>query len=156
ANVDAHYYLADTLVKLNRRTEARTEYEKVLALAPGSPAAKLSRMGLTQLQETPVPLSHRLWRLQGDKPLGKPQDRYIGTIGDGDTYLQQVTESNGVIRWSFLKMPLKVYLEMSPLGVRNFQPAFPNRVRHALDVWMGVLDHQLSYTLQNTPDGADI
>lgn len=154
-NINARYYLADTLVRINRRAEAREEYRKIRELAPDSRAARLSATALARLQESPQQGIGGFWRLSGQTSAQR-EDRYTGLIGDGDTYLDQVTETNGAVRWSLLKSPLKVYVEEAPLGIRNFQPAFPSQVRRALDIWMNVLDHQLSYTLQSTPEQADI
>jgi tetratricopeptide (TPR) repeat protein len=154
-NVNARYYLADTLVRIDRRVEAREEYRKILKLAPNSRAARLSALGLARLQESSRPAPGGSWRI-GGQPAGRRDDRYVGSIGEGDTYLDQVTGTNGAVRWSLLKSPLKVYIESTPLGIRNFQPAFPTQVRRALDVWMNVLDRQLSYTLQTEPEQADI
>src|SRR5262245_144491 len=50
-NPNVHYYLADTYLKLDRFAEAQAEYQKVLAVAPDTQAAKLSKVALSHLHE---------------------------------------------------------------------------------------------------------
>lgn len=156
-NINARYYLADTLVKLDRRAEAETQYRKIMEIAPHSQASRLSILALAQLRQARDPKAIPQWR-QGSSSIdgSGPSDRYTGYIPEGDTYLERVGEGVGLTRWSLLTMPLKVYIETSPAGIRNFQPSFINQVRRGLDAWVNALDHQLSYSLQTIPDNADI
>jgi tetratricopeptide (TPR) repeat protein len=155
-NINARYYLADTLVKLDRRTEAETQYRKIMEIAPHSQASRLSILALAQLRQDRDPKAMPQWRQGSSSTDGGPSDRYTGYIAEGDTYLERVGEGFGLTRWSLLTMPLKVYIETSPVGIRNFQPSFINQVRRGLDAWVNALDHQLSYALQTVPDNADI
>lgn len=155
-NINARYYLADTLVKLNRRVEADAQYRKIMELAPNSQAARLSLLALSQRRHDTEGSERPKWRQSGSYDGKGSDERYTGYIPEGDTYLDRVGEGLGLTRWSLSTMPLKVYIEASPVGIRNFQPAFINQVRRALDVWVNALDHQLSYTLQTIPDKADI
>lgn len=155
-NPNAHYYLADSYLKLNRLAEAQAEYQKILALAPGSQAAKLSRVGLSNLRNYMDNVNGDRWRRTGGSGAGPMKDQYRGEPINGEDYLERITENGRRVRWALTKMPLKVYIEQTPIGIRNFQPAFVSQVRRGLDVWCGVLGHQLSYALVNRKEDADI
>lgn len=149
------YYLADSYLKLNRLSEAQVEYQKILALAPGSQAARLSQIGLSHLQDYLNNGSSERWsKVGGSGPAGA-EDRYQGSFGK-DNYLDDITENGRIIRWSLAKMPLKLYIERSPQGIRNFQPSFISEVRKAMQLWCGILSHQMSFVEVNDPVQADI
>jgi tetratricopeptide (TPR) repeat protein len=154
-NANAHYYLADSYLKLNRLVEAQAEYQKILTLAPDSQAARLSRVGLSRLRLYTESSDSRQWRSSG-RAGGSKADRYQGVIPAGEDYLDNATEGGKRVRWALSKLPLKVYIEESPLGIRNFQPGFVAQVRRGLDVWCATLENQLSYRLVTTKEQADI
>ncbi len=156
ANPNAHYYLADSYLKLNRLAEAQAEYQKTIALAPDTQAGRLSRVGLSQLRDYLITGPTDRWRNAGGSGPGALVDKYMGPPTSGDDYLDEVTEGGKLVRWSLTKMPLKLYVESSPQGIRNFQPGFVSQVRRAMDIWTGVLNHQLSYALVSSPNQADI
>lgn len=155
-NANAHYYLADSYLKLNRLAEAQAEYQKIIALAPDTQAARLSRIGLSQLREYLNANPTDRWRKAGGTGPGEALDKYAGPPTSGEDYLDDITEGGRLVRWSLSKMPLKIYIESAPQGIRNFQPAFASQVRRAMDIWTGVLNHQLSYIPVNDPNKADI
>jgi tetratricopeptide (TPR) repeat protein len=155
-NPNTHYYLADSYLKLNRLAEAQAEYQKILAMAPNSQAARLSRTGLSNLRGYLNNSSGNRWQKSGGFGPGAIKDQYSGELLQGEDYLDQITEGGQRVRWALSKMPLKVYIEQTPLGIRNFQPSFVSQVRKGLDVWVGVLGHQLTYVLVNAKEGADI
>jgi predicted Zn-dependent protease/Tfp pilus assembly protein PilF len=155
-NPNAHYYLADSYLKLNRLAEAQAEYQKILAMAPNSQAARLSRTGLSNLRGYLNNVNGDRWWNAGGSGPGAKKDQYSGELLQGEDYLDQITEGGKRVRWALSKMPLKVYIEQTPVGIRNFQPAFVSQVRKGLDVWVGVLGHQLTYVLVNDRESADI
>lgn len=155
-NPNVHYYLADSYLKLNRLAEAQAEYQKILALSPNSQAARLSRLGLANLRNYMNNVNGERWRRAGGSGSGPVKDQYSGAPITGEDYLDSITENGRRVRWALSKMPLKVYIEQAPVGIRNFQPAFINDVRRGLDVWCGVLGNQLSYALISNKDEADI
>lgn len=160
ANPNAAYYLANTYLKLNRLADAQAEYQKVLALAPQSQAARMSRQALSRLHAyldgTIRESSGLAGRLSGRHTASaRSDDRYQGPIGS-DHYFDQVTDHGKVVRWALSRMPLKIYVDERPQGIRNFQPAFPAQIRRALEVWAGVLNHQLSYQWVGSSDAADL
>ena len=65
ANPNAHYYLADSYLKLNRLAEAQAEYQKILAMAPNSQAARFSRIGLSNLRNYLNNVNGDRWRKTG-------------------------------------------------------------------------------------------
>ncbi len=150
-----HYYLADSYLKLDRFSEAQAEYQKVLAIAPNSQAARLSQVGLQELRNILNGTHPKHWAQAGQVLSDKP-DRYQGSPIEGDNYLDLVTEGGKIVRWSLKKQPLKVFIETSPRGIRNFQPAYISRVRQALDVWTAVLDHQISFMPTSNKEQADL
>jgi tetratricopeptide (TPR) repeat protein len=155
-NPNIHYYLADSYLKMNRLAEAQAEYQRVLALAPDTQAARLSRIGLSRLRSyLEVPETTR-WHKHGENGPGEVVDKYTGGgIGQED-YLDDVTENGKFVRWALTKMPLKLYIEKAPQGIRNFQPAFISQIPKALEVWAATLGHQLSYRLVDDPEKADL
>ena len=153
-NPNAHYYLADTFLRMNKLAEAQAEYQKILALAPDSQAARMSRVGLSHLRGYLNGKAHTEWQLSSVAG-SKGEDRFSGGYGKDD-YYEAVTPSSKVTRWAITEMPLKIYIERSPEGIRNFQPAFTNQVQKALEVWATAMNHQLSYTLVNDKEAADI
>ncbi len=155
-DVNAHYYLADSYLKLSRLGEAQAEYRKILAMAPDSQAARLSRVGLSRLMGYLDSTNSKRWRRAGGSGSGKGLDRYTGTPPNGEDYLDEVSENGKFVRWALTKMPLRLYIEQSPQGIRNFQPAFVNQIRLAMDVWVKALEHQLSYTIVYDKEEADI
>jgi tetratricopeptide (TPR) repeat protein len=155
-NPNTHYYLADSYLKLNRLAEAQAEYQKILAMAPNSQAARLSRTGLSNLRGYLNNTNGNRWRQSGGSGPGAIKDQYSGEVLQGEDYLDQITEGGQRVRWALSKMPLKVYIEQTPVGIRNFQPTFVSQVRKGLDVWVGVLGHQLTYVLVNSKEDADI
>lgn len=154
-NANAHYYLADSYLKLNRLVEAQAEYQKILTLAPDSQAARLSRVGLSRLRLYTESSNSREWYKVGGSGGGKV-DRYQGPIPAGEDYLDNATEGGRRVRWALSKLPIKVYIEEAPLGIRNFQPGFVAQVRRGLDVWCATLENQLSYTQITNKEQADI
>lgn len=155
-NPNVHYYLADSYVKLNRLGEAQAEYQKILSLAPNSQAARLSRVGLANLRNYMNNTTGERWRRAGGSGGGPALDQYTGAPVVGDDYLSEITENGRRVRWALSKMPLKVYIEQAPIGIRNFQPSFVNDVRRGMDVWCAVLGHQLTYELVSNKEQADI
>lgn len=156
SNPNAHYYLADAYMKLNRLSDAQAEYLKILAIAPDTQAGRLSRLALTRLHEYLDETAAERWRTSNRAGSKDLPDLYTGPGANGDDYLSEITEGGKRIRWSLSKMPIKLYIESSPLGIRNFKPGFISQVRRAMDIWTGVLNHQLSYVLVNSKDQADI
>jgi len=154
-NPNIHYYLADTYLKMDRLAEAQAEYQKVLAIAPDTQAAKLSRVGLAHLREYLNGTRQRNWG-QGHSSGQNLVDRYTGGGIGGDDYLDYVTEAGKMVRWSLKKMPLKVFIESSPSGIRNYQPAYANQVSKALDVWSNVLSHQIAFAPTTNKEQADL
>ncbi len=156
-NANIHYYLADSLVKLKRYREAQIEYQKILALAPSSQAARFSRVSLGKLRK----LEESRYRIKGKETTthritGQRVDKFDNIIDKGDDYLNDITDSGRRVRWSTLKMPLKLYVEESPVGIRNFQRNFVSSIPKALDVWVQALKGKLSYVMINRPEEADI
>ncbi len=154
-NPDAHYYLADSYMKMSRLRDARTEYQETLILAPGSQAGRFARIALANLQSYTQSSWNQNWHVS---TMGSANavDRYNGSLGEGTDYLDVVSDGGRRIRWSLLKQPLKVFIESTPVGIRNFQPSFVNEIRKALDIWVGVLGHQLNYVQVSDPTKADI
>lgn len=156
-NPNAHYYLADSYLKTRRFVEAQAQYQKILAMAPHSQAARMSQMGLSSLNDYLLGTGrYRVGSATGSWGNSTRPDRYIGPIPTGGNYLNIILDSGRYVRWSLPKMPLRVYIDQSPQEVRNFEPSFVNQIRKALDVWVGALGNQISYREVSLPDEADI
>lgn len=179
ANPNIHYYMADTYVRLNQLAQAQAEYQKVMALAPGSQAARLSKEGLAQLKtyyrnRYQVADSNRgngfhkvsyssgsaAGNLSGGDPAENRQasgeDKLTGFNPRGEDYFDLVNDGGLYIRWALDKMPLKIYVESSPQGVSHFSPGFVSYVYRAMDVWSQAAGGQISYVPTNIEAEADI
>lgn len=75
---------------------------------------------------------------------------------NGDDYLGEIAENGRLVRWSTLQQPVLVYIDRSPAGVRNFQPAFVASVSKALNIWMQALNNRLRYEMTDSLEEADI
>lgn len=157
-HVNSRYYLADTYMKLNQPVLAEQHYQRVLEIAPNSQAARLSKMALISIRKmSDAQKRHqRLKNITINRGNLGREDRYQGLAEEGDDYLDKVTQGGKLVRWSFLTMPLTVYIEEKPIGIQNFQPAFYSSVRQALDTWVAALNQQLTYQLTTIPEKADI
>lgn len=155
-NPNIHYYLADALVKTSRLDEARWEYQKIIAMAPESQAARLSKVGLIQLEQFMENTGPRYGLLSGGEQSADGPDLLSGLNVSGSHYLDDVSEGGTLLRWSTRTNPLKLYIEQSPPGIRNFQPTFTNQVRRAMDAWMNALDNRMGYVMVDTPEQANI
>lgn len=176
-NVNVRYYLADALLRANRLSEAQTEFQNILTMAPHSQAARLSKTALANIK-TYTQTTGRNWRLasgnnstsgslsstpplsSGSSPeptLSSGPDRLTGfTIKNGDDYFNNIGNASGYVRWSFLKMPLRVYVDKAPRDISYFEAGYSSTVPEAMDVWKKALGGQLSYRMVNQPNEADI
>jgi tetratricopeptide (TPR) repeat protein len=155
-NVNARYYLAETLRQMGHLNEAQSQYLKIMQIAPTSQSAKLSVKGLASLRSQAKGLEGGQWKLavtsQGESGLS---DRYTGPIGEGGTYIKQSIGVNGVVRWSLLK-PVGVWIEKSAPGIKNLQPGFEKQILDALDQWRLALGQQIIFEIQSLPENAQI
>jgi tetratricopeptide (TPR) repeat protein len=158
-NAYAYYYLADALVQLRRLPEAKDAYLRVLSLSPQSQAGRMARQGLMRL-DNPAEAPSPLWRINGKAPgsLGRgDQDRVAGLDGSGPNYLDQAKDAGQLMRWSLLKMPLKLYVDEHPdKTVQNFQPGYKRLVAVSMDQWVRALGGQIGYAFAPTRAEADI
>lgn len=155
-NPNLRYYLADSLVKKRRFYEAQSEYHQVIAMAPTSQAAQLSKMGLQLLPKYNVPIQTRAIKSIDGEILTDGPDKINGLTVSGTDYLNEIAENGLLVRWSVKQSPIKLYIEQSPPNIRHFEPGFILQVRKAMDAWMNALGNQISYVIVDTPDKADI
>jgi len=153
-NANIYYYLADTYLKLRRFNEAQLAYQRVIALSPYSQAAKLAETALGQFTTLSSSATHPI-TASGSSAQGNPDDKLALPFGD-DNYLADMTEKGRYLRWSVLKLPIKLYIEDRPSGISNFQPQFVASVRRAFDVWAKALDNQISCKVVDQSTDADI
>lgn len=154
-NPYVHYYLADALVKSNRIREAEWEYRQIIAMAPESQAARLSKIGLTQIKHFNEETGSRFSAITTSSQDNNGPDYIEGLATNEDNYLADVEEGGILVRWS-VKSPIKLYVEKSPVGIRNFEPSFLANVKRAMDAWMKALGNRVSYVQVDRPDHADI
>jgi len=155
-NVNARYYLAETLRQIGHTNEAQSQYLKIMQIAPTSQSAKLATKGLVSIRTQAKGLNGGHWKLAttSSEETGL-NDRYTGPIGEGSTFIKQAIGVNGVVRWSLLK-PVSVWIERNPNGVRNIQPGFEKQILSALDQWRQALGQQIVFETQSTPENAQI
>jgi tetratricopeptide (TPR) repeat protein len=155
-NVNARYYLAETLRQMGQANEAQSQYLKIMQIAPTSQSAKLSTKGLISIRAQAKGLNGGHWKLAttSSEDTGL-NDRYTGPIGEGTTFIKQSIGVNGVVRWSLLK-PVSVWIEKNPNGVRNIQPGFEKQILSAMDQWRQALGQQIVFETQSVPENAQI
>ncbi|MGE0199658.1 MAG: tetratricopeptide repeat protein [Candidatus Melainabacteria bacterium] len=150
-----HYYLADTLRKLRRSAEAEQEYQTVLTLVPGSDMARRSRVALVRLQNPSMvknPVGASASTREGHAAI----DRLTGYTPAGEDYMDVIASGGNYTRWSLKKMPLRLYVEDRPSGLRNYEPGFAAAAKKAVGVWQQATRGQIATTLVNQPQSADI
>ncbi len=157
SNPNKHYYLADSLSRSGQYAEAHREYQTIMALAPNSQAARLSAKALVKLRRVFEPSG----RLPSDTKTSLQRntvsrDYLSGFSAVGDDYLDSITSSGNFVRWSLNKMPLRIYVDRSPTGLKHFEPAFVAQVPKAMDVWQQATGGQIRYVMADTPEEADI
>ncbi len=154
-NANKHYYLADSLLKLRRFAEAQNEYQKILAMAPNSQAARLSKIGLARLEEFQQS-QFKFVSFQSSISSGSREDKLIGMRVSGEDYLPVITDEGKYIRWSLLKMPIRIYVEKAPQGIAHFEAGYVPLVYKAMDVWAKSLGNQISYIPVDRMEEGDI
>ena len=155
-NVNARYYLAETLRQIGQINEAQSQYLKIMQIAPTSQSAKLSTKGLISIRTQAKGLNGGHWKLATTSNVETGlNDRYTGPIGEGNTFIKQSIGVNGVVRWSLLK-PVSVWIERNPNGIRNIQPGFEKQILSAMDQWRQALGQQIVFETQSVPDNAQI
>jgi tetratricopeptide (TPR) repeat protein len=131
------------------------------------------------VSESPIPI--RKWQLKGN-PLGYKVDTLLtpslqedtaiagatetvlswrndvvtGVATTGENYLNDMRFNGQLIRWSIHKMPLRLYIERQPQGIRHFEPGFVSQIPLALKPWGIALGNQLSAVVVDRPEDADI
>lgn len=158
-NANARYYLADSLLKMNRLIEAKEAYEQAIAIAPDSPAGKMSKAGLVEIKTrlNPPETSVIVSATASLKTAGRSgPDKLESLFNTGSSYIDEVVEGGQMARWSVLKMPIRLWVDKSPVGVGYFQQGFPFQVKKAMDQWVTALNNEVEYVLVDTPDQADI
>ncbi|MBY0405147.1 MAG: tetratricopeptide repeat protein [Cyanobacteria bacterium] len=155
-NPNIRYYLADSFLKTNRLPEAQSEYQHILAIAPTSQAAKLSKIGLSQIEKYHEPSVTKFKEVIGSIKDNNGPDKFSGLDAKGTNYLDEVMEGGQAARWSTKALPLKLYIETAPPNIRNFEQSFIAQVQRAMEAWNKALGSQLLYTLVDSPSKGDI
>lgn len=157
-NQNIRYYLANSLARNGDFFEAHQAYQRVITLSPESQAARLSRIALSGYgnMETKAHLWRDIKSSPSSKPVAGSPDRLYGLHIEGGDYIKHVADNGQYVRWSVHKLPIKLYIETSPPGIRNFEAGFASLAQKALDVWMKALDNRLSYVLVPSAEEADI
>lgn len=111
-NVNARYYLAQTYLMQKRVDDAKDQYNRIIILAPGSDAAKLSEKGLYLIKQAEIGV------------IAKASSASSSDLAKyGDNYLDYVLTSDGkILKWA--SFPLAVYIEpkkQKDLAVKAFQ-----------------------------------
>lgn len=133
-NVNARYYLAQTYLMQSRVFDAKTQYNRIILLAPDSDAALLSEKGLSLIRQA---------------QMGKVTSAAVS--GDilamyGDNYLDYVlTSDKKIMKW--VAFPLTVYIEPKS------QKAAAQK---AFEQWQEQTDKLVSFNFVNSPASAQI
>lgn len=155
----AHYYLAESLVRLNQLAEAQTHYQQALALAPHSQVARLSELRLSRLNElADRHINTRHWTSLGSAAgrNSNGSDKLYGLDASGPNYFDEIRYNGKLVRWSLLKMPLRLYIEKNPQGLRHFSNEFARVAYDAIRPWENALGKQLYVISVPSAEKADI
>lgn len=135
-NVNARYYLAQTYLMQNRVLDAKTQYGRIILLAPDSDAAMLSEKGLSLIYQAQT---------------GKVAFSSAAGSGDvlamySDNYLDYVlTEDGKIMKWA--SFPITVYIE--PKSQKSAS-------QKAFEQWQQKTANLVRFTFVNSPAKAQI
>lgn len=133
-NVNARYYLAQTYLMQNRVFDAKTQYSRIILLAPDSDAALLSEKGLSLIRQA------QMGKVASAAASGDVLAMYR------DNYLDYILSDGGkIIKW--VSFPLTVYIEPKS------QKAAAHR---AFEQWQQKTDKLVSFNFVNSPAKAQI
>lgn len=131
-NVNARYYLAQTYLMQKRIDDAKTQYDRIIILAPTSDAAILSEKGLSFIQQS------------------YSETNAIASIGEldkyKDNYLDYVlTDGGDIKKWA--SFPLTVYIE--PKKQKD-------AAQKAFEQWQTKSKGLISFNFVKSPENAKI
>jgi len=136
-NVNYRYYYAQTLVHLNRLSDAQKEYEKIIELEPNSQAAKLSVIGIANIHDYYKEVEN-LYRNAGSSLISSESFNSISSLDQSkvkNSYIHNVVNDKGkIIRWSLDNMPIRVYININN-KVHGYKPSYAQMVKNALTAW---------------------
>lgn len=131
-NVNARYYLAQTYLMQNRIFDAKTQYNRIIIIAPSSDAGILSQKGLSLIQQS-------YSKTNSIASIGE-LDRYK------DNYLDYVlTDGGDIKKWA--SFPLNVYIE--PKKQKS-------AAQKAFEQWQTKSGNLASFNFVNSPEKAKI
>lgn len=99
-NVNARYYLAQVYLKQNRINDAKTQYDKIIVLAPASKAALLSQKGLSFIRQAEMGITVTSASGLSNDELAKYSDNYLDYV---------LTSDGKIFKWA--SFPVTVYIE---------------------------------------------
>ncbi len=133
-NVNARYYLAQTYLMQNRVFDAKTQYSRIILLAPDSDAALLSEKGLSLIRQA------QMGKVASAAASGDVLAMYR------DNYLDYVlTDGGKIIKWA--SFPLTVYIEPKSQKVA---------AQRAFEQWQEKTDKLVLFSFVNSPANAQI
>lgn len=149
ANPDYRYYKAQTLVHLNKLDSALKEYRKIIELSPLSEAARLSFIGINnintyKLNQTRVNYSH------ANNKVKSVQNSFIG-----ENYIDNALEKGLVLHWHSYKMPVKIYWE-TQTNPTIFKNEYLQAAQKAFEQWINASEGAVNYKTVKDKANANI
>lgn len=131
-NVNARYYLAQVYLMEKRIADAKTQYNRIIILAPDSDAAILSEKGLYKIQQS----YSKTGAITSIDELDKYKDNYFDYV---------LTDGGDIQKWA--SFPLTVYIEPNP---------HKNASKKAFEQWQDKCKDFISFNFVDSPETAKI
>ncbi len=154
-NVSARYYYAQILIQKDNLQQAQEEYRKIIEIAPFSKAAKLSIMGIVQIQDY---VDNRVgnYTLSSDGKINLNNALKAELMeGIGDNYIEVAAMNGRVMRWNSNKMPIKVFYDYNPKDPTH-KPFFLAAVKRSFDIWAKHTEGKLKVVPTNNMEQAQV
>ncbi len=154
-HVSARYYYAQILIQREELKKAQDEYKKIIEIAPFSEAAKLSIMGIVQIQDY-VNNRHSNYSLSADGNVNLNNALKAELMrGIGDNYIEVAAMKGQITRWNANKMPINVFYAFNKKDPTH-KPFFLAAVKRSFDIWAKHTEGNLKVNTTNNRDEAQV
>lgn len=131
-NVNARYYLAQTYLMQKRVFDAKTQYNRIIILAPDSDAALLSTKGLSLIRQAELNNNS----IDSLDELDKYKDNYVDYV---------LTDGGDIKKWA--AFPVSVYIEPN---------VHSNAAKMAFEQWQDRCKGLIAFNFISSPEKAQI
>ncbi len=154
-NITARYYYAQILIQQEQLKKAQEEYKKIIEIAPFSEAAKLSIMGIVQVQDY-IDNRHSNYRVNSDGKVNLNNALKAELMkGIGDNYIEVAAMKGQITRWNVNKMPINIFYAYNKKDPTH-KPFFLAAVQRSFNLWAKHTEGKLKVKTTNKRDEAQV